>query len=683
MIVPQSLSAIIIILLPGLLIVRLLKKDFDTLLYSVGLGLLFLVVVGIISNFTFGMRTLPVILVYLLMLVILGIVSWKFGKRLSIKWQGWTPLIIPITVFGVALALQYQTTLMSANLVGSDIHLEYYQANKVLENGYWNPLEQGSTMNAVLGITMLLPVIKLMTGMTLLSVFNVVCPLIFAVLPLALYRIYKNQFGVTIAVLSVLFFVTMPMFTMDMTQLVRQQQSELFFVLAVLALLDNNLGIKRMVLLSVLFGIGAVVTHYGLSLGFIGYYLFGAIIIVAIAKFWRRGQKVEWRKVFAKASAMILVIVIMAVGYLGFYGWVDKGEVLPIASIPFGIAGATIQQWVSGVSQGELPAQEDPPESIKSDDMPSFEQTPLEKIFNRFPYLNPLVREPLLQTAIGLDFGRASIYGKIWRILQYLVELCLIVGLFALLFSRKREASLEYVSLVVASAFVVAGLYLLTTYSYGMGATRIWQITLLFMSPLFVIGVGKLGSLFTGLKLNSSKVVACSVLVLLVPYAMFNQGVVFELAKMTPSGFVDVPYSVALSGWRVDIATVFEKEDIEALDWLEAYIKETGDDKLLWGDTHVARLMAQRFGWSMPRGVSNELYIAGNIRSLEYLYLYDKNDSGYIFLSKRNVETNMITYQAEYASRKSYNINDLPLLKEKLAKGKVLFDNGARIVEVQ
>ena len=164
-----------------------------------------------------------------------------------------------------------------------------------------------------------------------------------------------------------------------------------------------------------------------------------------------------------------------------------------------------------------------------------------------------------------------------------------------------------------------------------------------------------------------------STLVLLIPYVVFNSGLVFEVAKMEMKGYIDVPYSVVLSGDRVDLATVFDREDVEAVDWL----KLTNDSSVaMYGDAHGVKLLIQKFG--LIRDSVDTLRF-GKLRALEDI---GWDDEGYIFLRKRNVEENMVTGQGEYGSRISYSIDELDVLKQKINNGIVVFDNGAWIIKV-
>jgi len=637
---------ILITLLPGFFMVRLLLRKsclFDAILYAVGLGVAFNIVVGAVADIAFGISLLSVALVYISLLLAVGVLSLRFGRGISFRWSGMKGAAIPAILYVLALVLQLQTTLISPNLVGSDIHLEYFISNLVLEQGVWNPMYMGTTLNACLGLTLLLPVYKLMTGMTLMMVFKVVCPMVFAIVPVVLYRIYKPQFGAVASALAVVFFVSMPMFTMDMVQLVRQQQSELFFVLLVLAVMDEDLGFRMKVAAGAVFGIGVMVTHLGLAIGMIGYLLAGSVIAVVLARMWRHkiGSAVK-PMVF---GAVLACLAVVSVGlYAGYYGWVSNGWMSDSAvAIPMQIVESTAQQAVGD-----------------SDTAASLS------------FLNPLNKEPLAQTALGMDFGRASLLGKIWRVLQYLVEICLAVGLFKLLAKPLKSLRLEYMAFVVASGFVILGLYLLSNYGWGLGTARVWEITLLFMSPMVVVGVGAIGRWATGMRRAAeSRIAVFGFLALFLPYFAFNSGAVFEMAKLEPKGFIDVPYSIALSGHRVDVASIFTEQDVEAMDWLKAHVLVAGGSgisEMIYGDTHSGSLAVQRIGSYLDKW--------GRIDRI------GKDDAGYIFLRKWNVDNNKLTAYGDYGARQSFSIDGYPIVKQKIDAGTVVFDNGARVILV-
>lgn len=702
----------VIILLPGFVTLRLLRvakfHPINALLYAVGFGLVFNVIAGLVANFTFGINLISLIGVYIGLLIALVVVNFKFGRSLlfDCDWKS-AAFITPVVIYLLAVGLQFQTTLISPNLVGSDVHLEYYVANLTLQNGFWNPMYTGSTINACLGITILTPVWSLLTGLELMDVFRIICPLVFAFLPLALYRIYKMQFGTLIAVLSVLFVITTPMFTMDLIQLIRQQQSMLYFVLVVLLLLDDSLTVTRKVVLGAIFGVGAITGHYGFSVGYVGYTLIGSVVIIVLAIAWRNKQKIlDTQKPILPRLALMGIAIISLITYIGYYSWVNNGKLLEIGTLPTVILEGTVKQAIAGVTKEHvvIPATEDynldmrlrvdwstleepvdwavvnnPLVDKPIVDVPVTPVTPVAPayrsptIMERFPFIDPLQKEPIVRTAIGLDFAKASTFGKVWRVLQYLVELCLIIGFFVFMFKPYRKVRLEYVALVVTSFFVLAGVFLLSMHSYGMGASRVWLVALLFMSPLFVIGASKVGEWISKIAririFHNRKLILWGTLVLFVPYSVFNLGVVFELAKSQTLGYVDMPFSVALSGHRVDVATIFDKEDVEAVDWFKEYlINSDNPNAWMYSDEHGGKLLTQRIGFD-----------AGQHSVLKWM---DENATGYIFLRKWNVDSHMVTNAGEYGTRQSFSIDEYPIFKEKVEKGTVIFDNGARIIKI-
>ncbi len=54
------------------------------------------------------------------------------------------------------------------------------------------------------------------------------------------------------------------------------------------------------------------------------------------------------------------------------------------------------------------------------------------------PFLDINRQEPLVRTALGLDFTSASAQGKAFRVLQYITQLFIMAGLIRLFFRPKR-----------------------------------------------------------------------------------------------------------------------------------------------------------------------------------------------------------------------------------------------------
>jgi uncharacterized membrane protein len=566
-------------------------------------------------------------------------------------------------VFMMALALLYQTTFISDYLVGSDIHVEHYLGNLVVENGYWDVSISGG-VNSCLSIVMLTPVYSLLLNMDIVWLFKIIYPLFFCLAPLALFRIFSLQIKPQYAFLAVVFFISMPIFFMDMTQLVRQQISELFFVLVVLLMVDRKLTLVQRTTLVLIFGFGVVVSYYGLGTAYpIGYLAFGALVLIFIKS---RPGRTLWQWLIGKANplpadltstgafnkkALAVIVVVSLIFMFVYYG--VTSERLAGPRIFGGIVSVTAEQTIQGITT---------PPAIE---MPGFVQ----EITARFPFLSPLSKEPLSQTALGIDFTLASLGGKVWRVFQYLVELCLIVGFFRLIFRPRAlgEFKAEYLSLTIVSVLILLGIYVLPTTGYGMGSVRIFGITLLLMSPLFLFGgevighgIVKLGGLFrrgfASLQSTSSSPAPLRFLVLaiLIPYFIFNSGAVFELSRSQTTHFINMPYSIALSSYRLDLNTVFTKQDVVAADWITAV---GAKDYRLSTDIHGGQLF---YTYWKTRN-------AGELAS-----------SGYIYLRTWNTRSKTWTVGTSYAARQSISFDDLVLawLRQALEKGDKIYDNG-------
>jgi len=96
----------------------------------------------------------------------------------------------------------------------------------------------------------------------------------------------------------------------------------------------------------------------------------------------------------------------------------------------------------------------------------------------------------MIRAAIGLDFNEVSFYGKVFRILQYITEILLVVGCVALIFKRKQfNITNGYMAGIICSIILLC-LSIFVPYFNIMTitTTRLYAITLFFIAPLVTIG---------------------------------------------------------------------------------------------------------------------------------------------------------------------------------------------------
>ncbi len=646
--------------------------------YLLAVLLPLLAILGAVLVNSYQNNTLLLALIIIIVLII-GLVA--FNKFIP-------PRVYPFMIFMMAMALIYQTTLISSNLVGSDIHLEHYLGNIVVENGYWDATT-GTAVNSCLSIVMLAPIYSLLLNMDIVWLFKIVYPLLFCLAPLAIFHILHLQIRPRYAFLATVFLISMPMFTMDMAQLARQQLSELFFVLVILLMVDRKLTLIQRTTLVLIFGFGVVVSHYGMGTGYIGYLVFGALVLIIIKS---RPARTLWQWLIGKSNSLpadltspgafnkkvlVIIVGVSLVFMLGYYSVVASGTALGGSQVAVLIA----QDATTGIIHGiATPPTKTPPAETPPTETPTMVELPgfIQNITARFPMLNPFFKEPLTQTALGLDFPLASPGGKVWRIFQYLVELCLIVGFIRLIFRPEKlgKFKAEYISLTIVSIFILLGVFVLPSHGYGLGGVRIFGITLLLMAPLFLFGgeviaygIVKLARVFrrgftsSRLSLENPAFLQSLILVVLIPYFIFNSGVVFELSRSQTTNFIDMPYSIALSSYRVDITTTFTKQDTAAADWLS----EIAGDYPIYVDHHGSKL----------EGV----YLKPFCKPSCEVRQFPRDARGisspsYIYLRTWNTQKREVTFATAYAARQSVSFDDLPWFVQAMEKSDRVYNNG-------
>jgi len=721
----RQLSGLLFLaLVPGILILRALKIHnvgaIESLLYAIGLSIAFVMLIGVILNFALPplgvsspVTLFPLITAITVALLVLAVVAYKRDKsfiptslqpdgekkkikvRLSARLNPFLlavllpllailgaslinsyqnnamimiliftvtfiiglvafnkfipPKIYPFMIFMIAVSLFYQTTLISNYLVGSDIHLEYYLAKLVSESGYWDA-SIASAVNSCLSVVMMAPVYSLILNMDVVWLFKIIYPLFFCLVPLALFYIFRLQMGARYAFLAAFFFISLPMFSMDMPQLVRQQISELFFVLVILLMVDRKLKLIQRTVLVLVFSFGVIVSYYGLGTGYvIGYLTLGMILLIIIKS---RPGRALWQWIIGRSNSLpddltsagafnnktlAVIISVSLVFMFLYYGVVASGAGASGVRITTGIAQSAIQ------GGGTI--------------------------------LNSVTKEPLVQTAVGLDFPMASPLGKVWRVLQYLVEFCLILGFLRLIFRPATLGKLkaEYISLIIVSALILLAIFVLPLWSETIGVTRIWQITLLIISPLFIFGgetmILSIVKIFRALRKSSKSLITrldyqsftwFPVVAILLPYFIFNSGAVFELSRSRTTNFIDMPYSIALSTHRLDLNTVFIQQDLAAADWLCKVPKEEAS---VYVDDHSGKLYINRIDF--PCNTAGITYDIPNIAS-----------TGYVYLRAWNVHQNALTFATGYATRQSVGVDDLPGLRQIMGSTNRIYNNG-------
>src|SRR4030042_1810134 len=144
------------------------------------------------------------------------------------KISGWQ---LYLYLFGMALGLVWQTTMLGVDVVGSDIHIAYYYAQLNAQQP-WD-LTRLDVTNTSIVVGLIAPWISKLFHLDMVWVFKVILPMFLAGVPLVLFATFKKMFGEKRAFFATMFFMIVPVFSMEITGIVKSMVAELFFALMV------------------------------------------------------------------------------------------------------------------------------------------------------------------------------------------------------------------------------------------------------------------------------------------------------------------------------------------------------------------------------------------------------------------------------------------------------------------
>ena len=213
-------------------------------------------------------------------------------------------------IYVVGALMLLSSSLANSELVGSDIHLEFYYANQALMNGWDSALT--CTVNSCLPITILAPAISKALNIDLIWVFKVIYPLLFALVPVLLVWIYSRFISTRLAFLSAFFFIAVPTFFMELPAVTRQMFAEILIV-SMIALMLSRVKYKLWIMIPVSFLI--VASHYS-SAAFWFLILGGAFASYTITH-----KEIQ-------ATQCIVVLGLTALFFAFYSHWVSSGWIM-------------------------------------------------------------------------------------------------------------------------------------------------------------------------------------------------------------------------------------------------------------------------------------------------------------------------------------------------------------------
>jgi uncharacterized membrane protein len=513
----------------------------------------------------------------LLLLILLVIIALMAFSPLSKKLKPLYALII----FSASLSLIYHIVLSSPSF-GGDNHHEYGFSNLVLREGVWNPSSMANTNNAVASINVLIPVLCQLCTINVLQAFKIVYPLVFSSIPVGLYSILKKQIKTEYAFFSAYFFLSVrPLYTY-LSEFVKQGFA-MFFLMLLIVIFVSKIGRNIATsLMLVLFALSLVISHYGVS------YLL--LIFTPIA--------------------------------LAFQLLIKDHEINPSASFTLSYVVLTIA-WYMYVSAGCT--------------FESIIALGERVVSNIREMLNPETSSTLAL----LVKGNPSLSKVILKGLYLLTDAFIALGMLTFIYGKLKgeksqswNLSSKYVSFAIPSISFLGASLLPYITRYGMAIDRVYSITLLFLAPFCILG-------FLTLIRNMEKafrrnIDAVKVLtVFFAVFLLFNTGFVTEIIGEEDVGSVALSQArIKSSGTSFERASLycsyFAEEDIASAIWLSKYKAAS----LVASDYYAIKVLSS-YGMFVGMGSPEKL--------LTPITVKDLNEDMYVYLRKINWKDGIMT----------------------------------------
>lgn len=170
-----------------------------------------------------------------------------------------------VTIYLAALALIFHMAFISDYLWGWDVNQTFYLVSHIVETGSWDPdfFHRRTPLISVIATPVML---RQILGLDLNWVFKIYVPLLYALIPIAVYSLSRLYLSPRLSILPP--FVLMFYQRFFNTIQVKQHFGELFLVSLVVVLIAEDFDNSKVLL--VLFGFGLVTSHYVSAFLFIG-----------------------------------------------------------------------------------------------------------------------------------------------------------------------------------------------------------------------------------------------------------------------------------------------------------------------------------------------------------------------------------------------------------------------------
>jgi uncharacterized membrane protein len=362
-----------------------------------------------------------------------------------------------LIIYGCALCLLWATSLQGYYVVGTDASGEVYTSNVIKSLGWdWSWYNANNT-SLVIGY--FLPGLAKLFGVSVVWIYKVVLPIIFALAPVLLFKAFEKQIGTQKAAYAAFFFIIMPVFSLEIVSIGKSMVAEMFmaaFIYLMVSDWDKYLRFIGMFLCVML----CLWCHYTVGIILLAYLV--CIVLVRLVNL-----VIKWGLFKNWGSPIWVLPVILLIGMSAwgiYYSNQGGGSVAKHAETVENHFEVMSEKISDGTYAGQHP-----------------------ETYHKEFYLNS--QPPLVRTALMLDFFDTDLKGQIFRIIQALTQLLIIIGCFVTLFRYKRyKFKAEFIAGIGASFALLLLCIFIPQFSSIINMTRFYHLSLFFLAPMFVLG---------------------------------------------------------------------------------------------------------------------------------------------------------------------------------------------------
>jgi uncharacterized membrane protein len=184
----------------------------------------------------------------------------------GVVWRRLPEGVWPVALYSYSLSLLLVYSMRSWHILGYDVAAEYFVFSRTTADGHWTAYDPvDAAYNACLSITLLPTTMHHVLAISPEYVFKFWMQLLGALVPVALYLLYRSYVKPVVAFFACMFLAMQTWFYEEISALIRQEIAYVFLALLLFVIFSKRYGGSGRVVLIVTYSIGLVISHYSTS----------------------------------------------------------------------------------------------------------------------------------------------------------------------------------------------------------------------------------------------------------------------------------------------------------------------------------------------------------------------------------------------------------------------------------